>query len=234
MAVSIESDDAVINGVNLTVQGSDLTTPASGHAILYAKSGHLYIRLDDGTVIDVGPPAAGAIATDTLWDAAGDLAVGTGANTAAKLSMGTAYQVPQVNSGATALAYGPTATDWTPVVKQGANTPTLGSYTCKAIRIGPLVYIYASIPITGSGEAGQSIHVEGLPHAPSIVTATCIGQYLAFDSGTTYYCGTVVWNSGSPAYVVFRTNASPSDLGYSPGWTLANGDRIDFTLAYFV
>lgn len=34
--------------------------------------------------------AGGSVATDTLWDAAGDLAVGSGANTAAKLALGAA------------------------------------------------------------------------------------------------------------------------------------------------
>lgn len=34
--------------------------------------------------------ASGSVATDVIWDAAGDLVVGTGANTAAKLSLGAA------------------------------------------------------------------------------------------------------------------------------------------------
>lgn len=45
------------------------------------------------------------IATDTLWDAAGDLVYGTGANTGGKLAAGTAYQVLMMNSGATAPAW---------------------------------------------------------------------------------------------------------------------------------
>ena len=45
------------------------------------------------------------MATDVIWDAAGDLAVGTGANTGAKLSKGTALQQLRVNSGATALEW---------------------------------------------------------------------------------------------------------------------------------
>jgi hypothetical protein len=49
--------------------------------------------------------AAGNVATDAIWDAAGDLAVGSGANTAAKLAMGTALQVLRVNAGATALEW---------------------------------------------------------------------------------------------------------------------------------
>jgi hypothetical protein len=37
------------------------------------------------------------MATDSLWDAAGDLAVGTGANTGAKLTLGTSGKVLQSN-----------------------------------------------------------------------------------------------------------------------------------------
>lgn len=48
---------------------------------------------------------AGSVATDAIWDAAGDLAVGSGANTAARLAKGTALQVLRVNAGATALEW---------------------------------------------------------------------------------------------------------------------------------
>lgn len=47
----------------------------------------------------------GSVATDTIWDAAGDLAVGTGANTAAKLTKGSALDVLRVNAGGTALEW---------------------------------------------------------------------------------------------------------------------------------
>jgi hypothetical protein len=42
------------------------------------------------------------MATDTLWDTAGDMAYATGADTGAKLPIGTANQKLKVNSGATA------------------------------------------------------------------------------------------------------------------------------------
>ena len=45
----------------------------------------------------------GSVATDAIWDAAGDLAVGTGADTAAKLTKGAAGTVP--TAGASTLAY---------------------------------------------------------------------------------------------------------------------------------
>jgi hypothetical protein len=56
--------------------------------------------------------ASGNVATDAIWDAAGDLVQGTGANTAARLALGTALQVLRVNAGATAVEWGtPTGGD---------------------------------------------------------------------------------------------------------------------------
>jgi hypothetical protein len=46
-----------------------------------------------------------SLATDTLWDTAGDLVYGTGANAAAKLAIGAPYAVLMTNSGATAPAW---------------------------------------------------------------------------------------------------------------------------------
>lgn len=49
--------------------------------------------------------AGGSIATDTIWDAAGDLVQGTGSNTAGRLAIGTANQLLRVNAGATAVEW---------------------------------------------------------------------------------------------------------------------------------
>ena len=49
-----------------------------------------------------GGSGSGDVSTDAIWDTAGDLVYGTGANTASKLAIGTAGQVLKVNSGATA------------------------------------------------------------------------------------------------------------------------------------
>lgn len=45
------------------------------------------------------------VAADTIFDAAGDIIQGTGANASARLAIGTAGQMLKVNSGATALEY---------------------------------------------------------------------------------------------------------------------------------
>lgn len=47
----------------------------------------------------VAAPAGGAVATDAIWDAAGDLAVGSGANTAAKLTKGADGGVLAMGNG---------------------------------------------------------------------------------------------------------------------------------------
>jgi hypothetical protein len=52
-----------------------------------------------------GGGGGGDVATDTIWDAVGDLAVGSGVNTASKLTIGSALQVLRVNAGATGLEW---------------------------------------------------------------------------------------------------------------------------------
>lgn len=51
------------------------------------------------------PSGAGGVASDAIWDAAGDIVQGTGANAGARLAIGTANQILRVNAGATALEY---------------------------------------------------------------------------------------------------------------------------------
>lgn len=72
------------------------------------SSGHFGEVLGTGTTPSAllwGFPdssAAAGMSGDALWDAAGDLAIGTGANTGGKLAIGTYPQILRVNAGATA------------------------------------------------------------------------------------------------------------------------------------
>jgi len=50
---------------------------------------------------DAAPAGGGDVATDAIWDAKGDLAVGTGANTASKLTIGDNGTMPIAASGET-------------------------------------------------------------------------------------------------------------------------------------
>ncbi len=70
-------------------EASAPSTPASTKVVIYAKSDGLMYSKDD----------AGSVATDAIWDAAGDLAVGTGANTAARMAMGAEGSALSVMDG---------------------------------------------------------------------------------------------------------------------------------------
>lgn len=76
VADSITDTLTLAAGSNVTI-----TTNASTDTITIAASG-----------------GGGSVATDTIWDAKGDLAVGTGADTAAKLTVGTDGQILAANS----------------------------------------------------------------------------------------------------------------------------------------
>src|SRR5678816_2119425 len=62
--------------------------PAAGQRRLAVGSDHLLYLVDPSGVKTQVGGASGAVATDALWDAKGDLAAGTGANTASKLTVG--------------------------------------------------------------------------------------------------------------------------------------------------
>lgn len=72
----------------------------SDHSLIYVTNGSAWSTWASLT-------GTGAMATDVLWDAAGDLAVGTGANTGAKLALGASGKVPQSN-GSTLVYSAPT------------------------------------------------------------------------------------------------------------------------------
>lgn len=82
-----------IPGMFLT--GTHAARPAAsavGKGSLYACSDHKLIYQSDGsswtTWLDATGTGSASVATDAIWDTKGDLAVGTGANTAAKLVVG--------------------------------------------------------------------------------------------------------------------------------------------------
>ena len=87
--------------------GSDFTNPDADYRRLFlGEDGQLHVKDSAGTVTDIGA-SSGAIATDAIWDAAGDLVQGTGANTAAKLTLGASGKVPTSNGTNLGYAYPP-------------------------------------------------------------------------------------------------------------------------------
>lgn len=97
MARRIDTE-AIIAWIRLNDQGGDPASPAATYKYLYVKSGGLYLVNSAGTV--VGPLKT--VATDTIWDTAGDIVYATGADAAQTLGIGTANQLLRTNAGATA------------------------------------------------------------------------------------------------------------------------------------
>lgn len=84
------------------------TTGTAGNGIPTGGTAGQVLSKVDGTNYNTQWVAAGGsgdVSTDAIWDAAGDIVQGTGANTAARLAIGTASQQLRVNAGATALEY---------------------------------------------------------------------------------------------------------------------------------
>jgi hypothetical protein len=82
--------------------GSDFSNPAADYRRLFlGEDGQLHVKDSAGAVTDIGS-GSGNVATDAIWDAAGDLAVGSGANTAAKLAIGAAGGAVSSVNGAVA------------------------------------------------------------------------------------------------------------------------------------
>lgn len=111
--------------------------------------------------------AAGNVAVDAIWDAAGDLAVGTGADTAAKVSLGATGKVLTSNGSTAVWAYPPgyeldyvaktSSTNITATSEATANAIITG--TSQAYAAGT-VMVEAFIPQTrtDTGGAGSTIN----------------------------------------------------------------------------
>lgn len=96
-----KASDNLFPSVLFDEQGSDPSGLSAGTWRVYAKAGGIYI-VDDADAVTgpLGTGGSGAVATDPIWDAAGDLAVGTGADTAAKLTKGNAGGYLAMGNGA--------------------------------------------------------------------------------------------------------------------------------------
>jgi hypothetical protein len=92
-----------IPGMFLT--GDHASRPAAtavGTGSIYSCTTHSLIYQSDGATWSTWATlgSTGSVATDAIWDAAGDLAVGSGANTAAKLTKGSDGEVLTMVAGA--------------------------------------------------------------------------------------------------------------------------------------
>lgn len=77
----------------LITEGTEPSAPAAGKQRMYIDSTTHVLMLTNSSGVESAVGGAGtSVATDAIWDAAGDLVQGTGANTGGKLSAGLAGQ----------------------------------------------------------------------------------------------------------------------------------------------
>lgn len=133
----------------------------------------------DGTW--TAPSGGGSVATDTIWDAKGDLAVGTGANTASRLAVGTNGQVLTADSAEA------TGTKWATIsgtgdalvanpLSQFAATTSLQLKGVISDETGSGALVFATSPALvtpdlGTPSAAVLTNATGLPLA-SVVDST--------------------------------------------------------------
>ncbi len=164
-----------------TIDGAASLALTTGQGCLIASDGTNYY-----TMRGIGG-SGGSVATDTIWDAAGDTVYGTGSNTATRLALGTALQVYRVNAGATAPEWatfsGSTIGRHMLPISAANMVPALSSPCGTAAQIGP-------------GGAGQ----------PDTII-------LPFDSSSTEYAVFAVempesWDEGTISFVPVCSHAA--------------------------
>lgn len=124
-------------------------TTAAKPAAAAANEGYIYFDTDlvklqrsNGTTWeDIAETTAGSVATDAIWDAAGDLVQGTGANTAAKLSAGTAGQVLKSAGAAAANVWSSPGDFVTGVDSVATSQTTTSTSFADLATVGPSVAV---------------------------------------------------------------------------------------------
>jgi hypothetical protein len=159
------------------------------------------------------------IATDAIWDAAGDLVVGSGADAAVRLAKGSSGQV--LTAGATTLSWqtpatgGGTITDVTgtsPVVSSGGTTPAISMPAATASAPGHATA--AQITKLDGIEPGANDYThpggDGYLHVPATAGASN-GQALLVDTPG----AAAVWGTISSSGAVSVADTSSIDLTLS-------------------
>jgi hypothetical protein len=93
-------------GFNVGSHAGDPGSPTNGDCWYDSVANELTCRINGANVALGAGGGGGNVATDNIWDVAGDTVYGSGSNTGVRLAIGTAGLVYRVNSGATAPEWG--------------------------------------------------------------------------------------------------------------------------------
>lgn len=196
--------------LSVTTTQRDALTVANGDAIYNSTVGAVQVRAG-GAWLTVG--AANSLATDTLWDAIGDIVVGTGADTAGKQTVGTV--------AGTALVADPIA-----IVKLSWNNP-LSVADVYAGTTGALASTYnrATQASSAAGTAQTSgtlyLYAVWLPKGITVSSLTFWAGTTAGASNTHTWAG--LYSSGT------RTNLAISADDTTAAWTASTSRTFAMT-----
>lgn len=157
--------------------------------------------------------SGGSVATDPIWQAEGDLAVGSGVSTAVRLPKGTALQSLRRNAGNTALEY------YTPPAS-GATDATAAEIL--ALTTGDEGVIYHATSSSGDVvEDGYYIWNEYVGELQQLVAVTP-AEATAISDG---YQGLKTWAAMQALTAVEGMTCSVSDLGNMVSFWRYNGTK---------
>lgn len=225
------------NGSGSYTDGQLLIGNTSGNtltkATLTAGSG-ITITNGNGSVTIAASGGSGSVATDTIWDAKGDLAVGTGADTAAKLAVGANGTVPTADSTqTTGLIYALpaielpggrlTLTTVTPILTSDVSSATTVYYTP---HLGNNIPIYNGTNFINTAFAELSGALDSSSgHTGYHQSGKLFDFFVYNDSGTIRLGSGPAWTSGTSR----GTGAGTTELELKNGiWTNKNSITLRF------
>lgn len=212
--------------------GSDFTNPDADYRRLFlGEDGILRLKDSAGTVTDIG--ASGSVATDAIWDAAGDLAVGSGANTAARLAIG-ANGTLLGSDGTTASWVGSAWTSYTPTLTATVTNPTLGNGTLVGryrLIDAKACLVRISFTFGSTSTAGSGSWRFALPFTTVAALGEQILPGVLTDSGTGYYLvgARAPANSAVSSDIVVTNASTTTQITHNAPFTWATSDSLVLT-----
>ena len=227
--VTIASAAVAGAGFNLP-HGVVPNSPVNGD--VWTTTAGLYARINSGTVGPFGAGGGGDVATDTIWDATGDLVQGTGANTGAKLSAGAAGKLLRAAGAGVAV-------DWSGYIIALPNTTnqflqsdgtnwnatsnpsisTINLYGTNSLNLGTASSLTGQIVFKNAGGANTA----------TLQSGTTSGSYtLNLPLAAVALGDVIVGSAANQLGVVSKGAAVAGVLGWDAAGTLAKYTSMSF------
>lgn len=180
--------DGTNAGINVGSHTADPSSPSNGDLWYDSTANELTARINGSNVALGAGGGGGSVATDTIWDAKGDLAGGTGANTAVRLAVGTNGFVLTADSAET------TGMKW--AAAAGGGTKTLARFS--ALDNQPPSSNFATFHVRNTiavldfdADTDESaVFVNSIPEAADFTTGITVRLHWTATSATSGDC---VW-----------------------------------------